>query len=61
VAGYTVRFHTNLGDIDVNLTPDVTPLTVANFLAYLNKGATTTLFSIALFPASLFKAADISW
>jgi uncharacterized protein (TIGR03437 family) len=41
VAGYTVRFHTNLGDIDVNLTPDITPLTVANFLNYLSKGAYT--------------------
>ncbi len=40
-----VRFHTNLGDIDVTLTPDVAPLTVANFLNYLNSGAyTNTIF-----------------
>ena len=37
----TVRFHTNLGDIDVTLTPAVAPATVANFLSYLNKGAYT--------------------
>lgn len=34
-----VRFHTSLGDIDVNLTPDVTPKTVANFLNYMNRGS----------------------
>lgn len=34
-----VRFHTNLGDIDVNLLPDTAPLTVANFLKYVNRGA----------------------
>lgn len=45
VAGYTVRFHTNLGDIDVNLTPDVTPATVANFLLYIARGTYTgTIF-----------------
>ncbi len=37
-ATQAVRFHTNLGDIDVNLTPDTTPLTVANFLNYVNRG-----------------------
>ena len=35
----TVRFKTNVGDIDVVLTPDVAPLTVANFMSYVNKGA----------------------
>ncbi len=41
----TYRFHTNVGDIDVQLTPDVAPLTVANFLSYLNAGAyTDTVF-----------------
>ncbi len=34
-----VRFHTNLGDIDVALTPDAAPKTVANFLSYMSKGA----------------------
>lgn len=29
---------TNLGNVDVTLTPDVAPKTVANFLSYLNAG-----------------------
>ena len=40
-AASTVRFHTNLGDIDVVLAPDAAPLTVANFLSYIAKGAYT--------------------
>jgi uncharacterized protein (TIGR03437 family) len=39
VTGPSVRFHTNLGDIDVTLLPDSAPATVANFLNYVNKGA----------------------
>ena len=35
----TVRFRTNVGDIDVDLLPRTTPLTVTNFLNYMNKGA----------------------
>jgi peptidyl-prolyl cis-trans isomerase A (cyclophilin A) len=35
----TVRFDTTFGGIDVVLTPDVTPATVANFMAYVNSGA----------------------
>ncbi len=31
-------FHTSLGDISVQLFPDVTPKTVANFLSYVNAG-----------------------
>ena len=34
-----VRFKTNIGDIDVTLQPASAPLTVANFLNYVNKGA----------------------
>jgi uncharacterized protein (TIGR03437 family) len=37
-----VRFKTNIGDIDVTLFPDSAPLTVANFLNYVNKGAYTS-------------------
>ncbi len=33
-----VRFATNSGDLDINLTPGVAPNTVANFLAYVNAG-----------------------
>jgi len=34
-----VRFHTNLGDLDVQLLSNSAPNTVANFLAYMNAGA----------------------
>ena len=34
----TLRFHTNVGDIDVNLLPGSAPKTVANFLNYVNQG-----------------------
>jgi uncharacterized protein (TIGR03437 family) len=37
----TVRFQTTLGGIDVVLTPNITPMTVANFMAYVNSGAYT--------------------
>ncbi len=36
-----VRFNTNLGNIDVELTADATPLNVNNFLSYVNSGAYT--------------------
>lgn len=35
----TVRFRTNLGNIDVELLPDAAPLTVANFLSYVNNSS----------------------
>lgn len=35
----TVRFNTSQGNIDVILLPESAPLTVANFLNYVNKGA----------------------
>ncbi len=34
-----VRFHTNLGDIDVRMIPESAPKNVANFLKYVSKGA----------------------
>ncbi len=34
----TYRFNTNLGNIDVVLTPNAAPKTVANFLNYVNAG-----------------------
>jgi len=40
----TVRFQTNLGDIDVTLLTDSAPATVANFLKYVNRGSFTNSF-----------------
>jgi uncharacterized protein (TIGR03437 family) len=39
LSAQTLRFQTTLGGIDVVLTPTVTPMTVANFLTYVNTGA----------------------
>ncbi|MCF6319463.1 MAG: peptidylprolyl isomerase [Proteobacteria bacterium] len=38
VCAQIVRMETSLGDIDIELRPDVAPLTVANFLNYVNDG-----------------------
>ena len=38
-SGQLIRMHTNAGDIDVQLLPSSAPLTVANFLNYMNRGA----------------------
>ncbi|MFN7919492.1 MAG: peptidylprolyl isomerase [Bryobacteraceae bacterium] len=38
LAAQTVRFRTNLGDIDVILLPQSAPRTVQNFLSYTNRG-----------------------
>ena len=42
--GEVARFDTVLGNIDVQLRPDVAPATVANFLAYVTSGAYTNSF-----------------
>jgi len=47
----TVRFQTTLGGIDVVLTPNITPITVTNFMTYVNSGAyTNTLIHRSLSP-----------
>lgn len=45
-----VRFKTTLGDIDVELTPSAAPLTVTNFLNYVNKGAFNGTFFHRMVP-----------
>lgn len=39
LSAQTVRFKTNLGDIDVALLPNEAPRTVDNFMRYVNRGA----------------------
>jgi cyclophilin family peptidyl-prolyl cis-trans isomerase len=45
-----VRFATSLGNIDVQLRPDVAPNTVANFLTYVNSGSYDMSFIHRLAP-----------
>ena len=37
--GQTVRFETNVGDVEIVLHPDDAPIAVANFLFYVNSPA----------------------
>jgi uncharacterized protein (TIGR03437 family) len=49
----TVRFQTTFGGIDVVLTPTTTPLTVANFMNYVDSGAfSNTIFHRSLSPSA---------
>ncbi len=59
--GQTVRFETNLGNMDVQLLPADAPKTVANFLNYMGSGAYNGSFihrSIAQF---VFQGGGYQW
>jgi peptidyl-prolyl cis-trans isomerase A (cyclophilin A) len=45
-----VTLETSVGNIDINLYDEATPLTVANFLAYVNTGAYDHTFIHRLIP-----------
>ena len=51
-------FHTNLGDISVQLYPDVAPQTVANFLHYVNVGAYNNSLIHRSVPGFIFQGGD---
>ena len=57
----TVRFHTNLGDIDVVLLPDSAPLTVANFLNYANRGDFNNSIIHRSVPGFIFQGGGYQW
>jgi cyclophilin family peptidyl-prolyl cis-trans isomerase len=48
-----VRFTTVLGNIDVQLRPDVAPLTVANFLGYVNSTVTGANYNSSIIHRSV--------
>lgn len=48
-----VRFNTVLGNIDVQLRPDVAPLTVANFLSYVNSPTAGANYNSSFFHRSV--------
>lgn len=55
-AGTIVRFDTNLADFDVELFDDAMPITVANFLSYVNAG---TYSSTLIHRSTTYNPADI--
>lgn len=52
-------FHTNLGDISVQLFPDVAPQTVANFLHYVSAGAYNNSLIHRSVPGFIFQGGAI--
>src|ERR1051325_11808227 len=59
--GQTVRFQTNLGNIDVVLLPNDAPKTVANFLAYLHANAYTNSFIHRSVPRFVIQGGGYQW
>ena len=57
LAGTVVRVSTALGDFDIELLDDTAPVTVPNFLAYLNKGQ---FFGVDTFTSSQCDSSDAS-
>ena len=56
-----VRFHTELGDIDVVLLQDIAPNTVANFLRYVNRGAYDDTFVHRSAPNFVIQGGGYRW
>lgn len=61
LGGQTVRFETNLGNIDVQLLPSDAPKTVANFLAYLSAKAYANSFIHRSVPGFVIQGGGYQW
>jgi len=59
--GQTVRFETNVGNIDVQLLPNDAPKTVANFLAYVNANAYANSFIHRSVPQFVIQGGGYQW
>ena len=59
--GQTVRFETNVGNIDVQLLPGDAPKTVANFLAYVHSNAYVNSFIHRSVPQFVFQGGGYQW
>jgi len=59
--GQTVRFQTNVGNIDVVLLPNDAPKTVANFLAYLHANAYANSFIHRSVPQFVIQGGGYQW
>lgn len=56
-----VRLQTTLGAVDIHLYDDAAPLTVANFLAYVNSGAYNSSFFHRSVPGFIVQGGGYSW
>lgn len=61
LSGQTVRFETNVGNINVQLLPADAPKTVANFLQYANGGAFNGSFVHRSIPGFVFQGGGYLW
>jgi uncharacterized protein (TIGR03437 family) len=61
LSGQTVRFQTNVGNINVQLLPADAPKTVANFLQYLNSGAFNGSFIHRSVKGFVFQGGGYTW
>jgi len=57
----TVRMHTTLGDIDIQLMDDGAPATVANFLSYVQSGAYANSFIHRSVPGFIIQGGGYRW
>lgn len=57
----TVRMHTTLGDIDIQLMDDGAPVTVANFLNYVTSGAYANSFIHRSVPGFIIQGGGYRW
>ncbi len=57
----TVRMHTPLGDIDVQLMDAAAPITVANFLNYVDSGAYANSFIHRSVPGFVIQGGGFRW
>ena len=61
LSAQTVRFETNVGNIDVQLLPADAPKTVANFLQYANSGAFNGSFIHRSVPSFVIQGGGYTW
>ena len=61
VAATTVRLQTTQGAIDINLYDTATPITVANFLAYVRSGAYTDSLIHRSVPGFVIQGGGYTW
>ena len=57
----TVRVQTSLGEFFIRLTPDASPITVSNFLGYVNRGDYVDSFFHRSVPGFIVQGGGFAW